>query len=101
MGIEKAVKTSYKTLKQSTVDEYLMHFSKIVQEAVNDETIIVSPFTKTRRIKADKMFDDDKNPEPFSQSELDQLLAVVHVETTRDMIELLAWCGMRPGKILI
>jgi integrase len=97
--IEKAIKTSYKTLKQSTVDEYLMHFKSIIKEAVNDGTISVSPFANTRRIKADKMLNEDKKPEPFSQFELSKLLAVVNVKQTKDMIELLAWCGMRPGEL--
>ena len=58
--IEKAIKSSYKTLKQSTVDD-------IVQEAVNDEVITITPFVRTRKIKADKMLDEDKDPAPFSR----------------------------------
>ncbi|MDO6718712.1 site-specific integrase [Psychrosphaera sp. 1_MG-2023] len=41
----------------------------------------------------------DDDIRPFSQSELDSLLAVVHVPRIKLMIQLLAWTGMQHGEI--
>ncbi len=97
--IESAIKSSLKTLKQSTVDDYTLLFKRIIQEAVNDDTLLVSPFARVRRIKSDEMFDAAEKATPFTQDELNRLLSVVHVEQTKEMIQFLAWTGMRPGEM--
>lgn len=99
IDIETAIKNSYVYLKQSTVDDYLTQFKKIVKEAVNDETIATNPFDRVRKIRQDRMFEEDKVVIPFSKTELAKLLSVIHIEQTRDMVDLLAWTGMRPGEL--
>lgn len=97
--IERTIKASLATLKQSTVDDYTATFRKVIQEAVVDGLIRISPFVNVRRIKIDDMESEHEEVAPFAQEELNRLLAVVHVEQTRDMIEFLAWSGMRPGEM--
>lgn len=99
LEIESALKKSLKTLKQSTVDDYALLFKRIIQEAVNDDTITVSPFVRVRRIKSDEMYNAVEQTLPFTQDELSRLLKVVHVEQTKEMIQFLAWTGMRPGEM--
>ncbi|MEG3753130.1 tyrosine-type recombinase/integrase [Psychromonas arctica] len=99
LEIESAIKNSLKTLKQSTVDDYTILFKRIIQEAVNDGSITISPFSRVRRIKSDEMYNVKEQTIPFTQGELKRLLAVVHVEQTKEMIQFLAWTGMRPGEM--
>ena len=99
LEIENALKSSLKTLKQSTVDDYTLLFKRIIQEAVNDDTISISPFARVRRIKSDEMYGATEKATPFTQDELKRLLSVVHVEQTKEMIQFLAWTGMRPGEM--
>lgn len=97
--IESALKNSLKKLKQSTVDDYALLFKRIIQEAVNDDTITISPFVRVRRIKSDEMYNAVEQTLPFTQDELSRLLSVVHVQQTKEMIQFLAWTGMRPGEM--
>lgn len=99
LDIETIIKTSLSKLKQSTVDDYTTTFKKVIQEAVIDGLIKISPFVNVRRIKIDSMESDQETVYPFSQDELNRLLEVVHVKQTKDMIEFLAWSGMRPGEM--
>jgi len=87
------------TLKESTVKEYMNTFKAVMEEAVIENVINFNPFIKVRKIKIDRDPTEEEDVFPFSQSDLQRLLDVVHVEQTRDMIEFLAWTGMRPGEM--
>jgi len=96
--IEKIIKESLKTLKQSTVNDYSLLFKRIIKEAVRDDIIKISPFDRARKIKAEQKTKNQK-PEPFTQAELLRLLDVIHIEQSKDMIEFSAWTGIRPGEL--
>ncbi len=87
------------TLKDSTVKEYMNTFKAVLEEALNENVIRINPFIKVRKVKIDRDPTEEEDVFPFDQSELARLLKVVHIDQTRDMIEFLAWTGMRPGEM--
>jgi integrase len=97
--IELLRKRALASLKWSTVSEYLRTLSSVLDEAVKDDRIQYNPFVKIRKMITDEDPTEDKDINPFTQDELIRLLDVVHITKTRDMIELLAWSGLRPGEM--
>ncbi len=97
--IEFLRKAALTKLKLSTVREYLMTYRQVLDEAVRDGRIKTNPFNLLRKIRVERDPTEDEVINPFSQSELARLLAVVHLEQTKDMIEFLAWSGLRPGEM--
>lgn len=92
--------TSLATRAASTVNDYSITLRKIFKEALLDEVISVDPFINIDKLSKDDRFDiEDNSVDPFSQDELNQLLAVVHVPQTKRMIQFLAWTGLRPGEM--
>lgn len=88
-----------KTIKQSTLKEYFSVLRKVLDEADRENTIAFNPFLKVRTIKKEVDPTEEEDVFPFNQDELSRLLAVVHLSQTKDMIEFLAWTGMRPGEM--
>jgi integrase len=88
-----------KTIKPSTLTEYFSVLRRVLDEAEKENTIAFNPFLKVRKLKQEVDSTEEKKVFPFTQTELSRLLAVVHVSQTRDMIEFLAWTGMRPGEM--
>ncbi|NVK23843.1 MAG: tyrosine-type recombinase/integrase [Gammaproteobacteria bacterium] len=85
----------------STVKEYTNSFKKILDHAVEKEYIKTNPVPTLKKLPKDN-YDlecEDDDIRPFSQTELDSLLNVVHVPRIKLMIKLLAWTGMRHGEI--
>jgi integrase len=98
--LDKMRYSSLATRTASTVNDYSITLRKIFKEALLDEVISVDPFINIDRLSKDDKFDiEDNTVDPFSQDELSELLAVVHVPQTKRMIQFLAWTGLRPGEM--
>ena len=87
------------TLKLSTVRGYLVIMRQVLDEAVKEDRITVNPFIKVRKIKQETDPSEDDVVNPFTQNELRRLLSVVHSQKSKDLIEFMAWSGLRPGEI--
>jgi integrase len=97
--IELLRKRALSSLKCSTVREYLRTLNLVLDEAVKDDRIQYNPFVRVRKMLSDEDPTENEDINPFTQDELIRLLDVVHIPKTRDMIELLAWSGLRPGEM--
>lgn len=85
----------------STVKEYTNSFKKILDHAVEKEYIKTNPVPTLKKLPKDDygLECEDDDIRPFSQTELNSLLDVVHVPHVRQMIKLLAWSGLRHGEL--
>lgn len=85
----------------TTAKEYTNTVSKVLGHAVDKGYIKTNPVPTLKKLPKDdydlECQDDDIRP--FSQSELDSLLAVIHVPHIKLMVQLLAWTGMRHGEL--
>jgi len=97
--IELLRKRALTTLKLSTVREYLLTLRLVLDEAVKEGRIDFNPFLKVRRIKQERDPTEEDQVDPFTQEELSRLLSVVHLRQSKDMVEFLAWSGLRPGEM--
>ena len=97
--IELLRKRGLATLKLVTVREYFITLRLVLDEAVKEGRINFNPFIKVRKMKQEIDPTEEEHINPFSQEELKRLLSVVHLRQSRDMIEFLAWSGLRPGEM--
>ena len=97
--INKLRTDSLLTRECSTVREYSQTLRQVLYEAVTDDVIPFDPFLKVKKIKNSGLELEDEMVSPFSQVELDQLVAAVHIPQLKLMILFLAWTGLRPGEM--
>ena len=98
--IELIRNAALETRKVSTVQEYFRTLRSVIDEAVRDGYIAISPFTRVRKLR--NVGDETsaaERVEPFSRAELARLLAACAHEHHRLMITVAYWTGMRPGEI--
>lgn len=85
----------------ATVNEYTKAVKQVLDYAVKKQYIKENPAFSLDRLAKDtiKLIKQDDNINPFSQSELDSLLHVIHVPRTKLIIQFLAWTGIRHGEL--
>ena len=97
--IELLRKKMLRDLAPATAQEYLMVLRRALDEAVKEGVVPFNVFQNISRLRTERDPTEDEDVDPFTQEELERLLAVVHVPQTKRMITLLAWSGMRPGEM--
>ena len=98
--IESIRNVALETRKVSTVQEYFRTLRTVMDEAVRDGYIAISPFSRVRKLRnvGDEISAAER-VDPFSRAELTRLLAACTHEHHRLMITIAFWTGMRPGEI--
>ena len=94
-------KGKFSGCRVSTVNEYTQTFGQVLGFAVEERFIEETPIKNLGRlVKDDSNLDpESRNVKPFTQFELDSLLAVIHVKHVKLMVKLLAWSGLRHGEL--
>lgn len=86
--------------RTSSVHDYTITLNRIFKYAVEKSYIQINPIKNLLPLEADDFdIDDNYTINPFSKSELERLLAVVHIPQTRRMIEIAAYTGLRHGEL--
>jgi len=94
-------KTKFAGCTVTTVNEYSSTLRRVLDYAVEEEHLKENPMRLVPPLKKDDLNLEyyDRYVKPFTVSELDCLLATIHVPSVKQMVKFLAWTGLRHGEL--